>query len=224
MKPFTFWTPLGLALIVVALAFWIIHQGVKLDSLESLAREKDAKITYWQTEAGKIVSSKPAAEIYPKNLENSYPELKKSMQDMKIQIRDLRAVLSAQVEAKGQGIATVVNDTIYFPGGRIEARDSLSAKDRYLDLRIAVPGGGFRYSYRDSLTFALHSKRKWFLGNKQLYGDISFANPHMKAVNQTSILIKERDRRFVLSAGVNYSPFDGRVLPGVHCGYALFKF
>lgn len=226
MKPT--WNIIGVltwTAVLVGLILWLQHRNNEaIDSLQSALTEQSAQTTYWKTEAGKTVSSKPAAEIYPKNLENSYPELKKSLQDMKIQIRDLRAVLSATIEARGEGVLQVIHDTITAPAGR-QAIDSLFIDDTYLRLGARITPGGvntYSYTYTDSLTFAIHSKRKWFLGSETLYGDLMFQNPAAKALNQTSILIKKHDKRFVLSAGINYS-IDGKLLPGVHVGYALIK-
>ena len=208
--------------VVIGLILWLQHRhNETVNSLESVIREKEGKITYWKTEAGKTVSSKPAAEVLPSDVAKAYPELVEELKkELRIEVKQLRAVLSAAIEARGEGVVRIMHDTVRVTTGT-GSSDSLFVNDGYLSLRAAIPGR-YRYTYKDSLLWAVYDKKKWLLGNSRLYGDFRLSNPNAKALNQTSILIKKRDKRFVISAGVSYS-IDGRLLPGVHCGFALIR-
>ena len=80
------------------------------------------------------------------------------------------------------------------------------------------------YTYSDTLQYAFHVKKKWFLGNEQLYGSGMLSNPNAKITNSTSVLIKDyRDKRFYLGAGMSYD-INGNFVPSIQIGYSIYKF
>lgn len=217
---------LGMFGIILALAAWSIHQGIKLDSAESVIREKDAKIDYWRTEAGKTVSSKPAAEITKADLQEHYHDVAADLKDMQIKLNQVKAVLRAVVEAKGEGIVRIIRDTVRVATG-LESRDSLFVDDGFLDFRSSISfteDAGYKYTYQDSILFALVRKKKGLFGKKELYGQVRMSNPSSRAIGQTSILISERQKRFYVGVGASYNPFTNQLEPGVQAGYKLISF
>lgn len=214
--------------VILGLAAFGIYLGMKLDSAQSLIREKDAKIEYWKTESGKTVSSKPAAEITKADLEQHYADLAETLKrDMEIKLNRLTAVLNARIEAVGHGVPVIVRDTIRLPGGAVMSSDSLFVRDGFLDFRSSISfteDAGYKYTYSDSILFALVRKRKGLFGKSTLYGQVRMSNPNSRAVGQTSILISERPKRFYIGAGVNYDPFQNRITPGIQAGWRLIAF
>lgn len=218
--------------VILGLAAFGIYLGMKLDSAQSLIREKDAKIEYWKTESGKTVSSKPAAEITKADLKEHYQDLAADLKDMQIKLNQVKAVLKASLEAKGSGVIKVVHDTIVVSLAGTDtsaAVDSLFIDDGYLHLKGFITrsaGSMYSYTYQDSILFAMVRKRKGLgLFRKSiLYGQVRMSNPNSRAVGQTSILISERPKRFYIGVGASYNPFTNRLEPGVQAGYRLIQF
>lgn len=212
--------------VILGLAAFGVYLGVKLDSAQSVILEKDAKIEYWKSESGKTVSSKPAAEITKADLQKHYQDLAADLKDMQIKLNQVKAVLKAVVEAKGQGIVSIVHDTIEVPGAVPIVLDSIFIDDSYLSLKGGIKNQqfGYKYTYSDSILFALVRKRKGLFGKSTLYGEVRMSNPNSRAVGQTSILIRERPKRFYIGVGASYNPFTNRLEPGVQAGYRLIQF
>jgi len=218
---------LPLALLIMVLLFlyaWNLRS--KLERSESILTEKESQITYFKSQSGKTVSEKPAAEISKSDLEKHYSDIAADLRDMKIKFSRLEAVSKAAIEAKGEGVVTIVRDTIPVPGSVPVILDSVFITDGWLDLRGGIKGQrfGYTYSYQDSIVMAISGKRKWFLGNERLYGSARVSNPNARATSLTSVLLKHRDKRFVISLGANYDPFTNRFSPGIHAGWSLLKF
>jgi len=215
---------LPLALLIVVLLFlyaWNLRS--KLESATSVLQEKEAQIGYFKANSGKVVAEKPAAQISKADLKEHYADLSKDLRDMKIKLSRLDAILKAAIEAKGEGVVTIVRDTVRVPGMPQALSDSLFIDDGYLSLKAAIPGR-YRYFYQDSIVMAISGKKKWVFGNEVLYGSARLSNPNARATSLTSVLMKHRDKRFVISLGANYDPFSNRLSPGIHAGYALIKF
>jgi len=218
----------GVLLILCGYLFWRLEtKSRQLESKTSALEEKEATIREFRTASGRTATEKPTAEISNADFEKHYADIVKDLrQDMDIKLRNVVGVLKAEIEAQGKGELILVRDTIRVPGAVPMVLDSAFIDDGYLKLKggITARTFGYNYNYSDSLIFAVHSSRKWFLGNEKLVGTGRLSNPNAKITNQTSIVIRKRDKRFVISAGVGYNPFTNQVVPSVHAGYALFKF
>lgn len=222
MKAPLLWLAAVITLVLIgALLLWQ-QDRTKRFSAESALTEQQAKTIYWQTEAGKTVSSKPAAEITKADLQEHYQDIAAELKDMKIKLNQVKAVLKATIEASGEGVGLIVHDTVLLATGP-ESRDSLVTNDGYLNHRIAANNAGYKYTYRDSILFALVRKRKGWFGKESLYGEVKMSNPASRSIGQTSILIRERQKRFNVSVGAGYDPFSNSVRPGVFIGYSLIK-
>lgn len=215
------------ALLILGLLLWMRHQyQQQFDALNSIIKEQNGVITYWQTEAGKVASTKPAAEISKSDLEEHYADITADLKDMQIKLSGVRAVLKAVVEAQGQGVVQVIHDTIYQPGAVPVILDSILIDDSYLQLSGRLKDSEFRYkySYQDTIVAAVAWKKKGWLGKRSLEGTFRLSNPAARAISQTSILIREKPKRFYLGVGVAYNPFTNTFAPGMNAGFALIRF
>lgn len=221
--------PYFLASMALVIAFLIWRLSVvnrKLDSSAGVLQEKEAQITYFKAQSGKTVGVKPAAEVSKADLQKHYADLTADLQDMKVELSRLRTAVKVQFQAIGKGEAIIVRDTIRLPGLQDQATDSVFVNDGYLSLKARI-GDKFRYqyAYQDSVIVAVSGKKKWLFGNEVLQGSVKFGNPNARAINQTAVVLQgARDKRFVISVGASYNPFTNTLAPGVHLGYAIFKF
>lgn len=214
-------------LAVIAFLFWRISVvNRKLDSSAGVLQEKEAQITYFKAQSGKTVGAKPAAEVSKADLQKHYATLTADLRDMKVELSRLRTVVRVQFQAIGKGEAIIVRDTIQLPGLQDQATDSVFVNDGYLSLKARI-GDKFQYQYgyQDSVIVAVSGHKKWIFGNEVLQGTVKFGNPNARAISQTAVVLQgARDKRFVVSAGLIYNPFTNTLAPGVHLGYAIFKF
>lgn len=216
----------ALVMVIVYLMFRLQGKSNQLDSANSALTEKEATIREFRTVQGKTATEKVTAEVSKSDLKEHYPELTKELADLKIQVRQLRGILTTTIEAKGKGEVIIVRDTIRVAGAVPVVLDSVKINDGYLRFKGQAKNGmfGYAYTYADSITFAVHTKKRWFLGSEKLYGTGKLQNPNAKITNQTSLVIKNRDKRWNVSAGVGYDFYGKRVVPTVYAGYSLIKF
>jgi hypothetical protein len=210
---------------VVSVLGWIDTRDKMLSAQSSLS-EKEATIREFRTAQGKTATEKVTAEVSKSDLKDHYPEVTKELADLKIQLRNLKGVLTASIAANGKGEVIIVRDTIRVAGAFPVVLDSVKINDGYLRFKGQAKNGmfGYAYSYADSITFAVHTKKRWFLGSEKLYGTGKLQNPNAKITNQTSLVIKNRDKRWNVSAGVGYDFYGKRVVPTVYAGYSLIRF
>jgi len=214
-----------LILIIGLIVLYVMYDSKdnQLISANAVLSEKEATIREFRTADGKTVTEKPAAEISRDDLKH-YPDIVKDMKSMQVEIKRLNSIITAGFNATGKGEVIIVRDTIT---QNSPVSDSVQVNDGYLQLKGGINSNrfGYSYQYQDSLTFALSWKKKWLFGKETLYGTGSLSNPNAKILNQTAIKIQgARDKRFVISAGVSYDPFQNQFSPSIHAGYAIFKF
>jgi hypothetical protein len=217
---------------VMALAIVILYNRAKEQAMviagkNSIITEQNSEIEYRKNKEGKTIADKVAAEARAKDLESAYPKLAKILTDqMDIRLKNLQTAMQAEFRAMNSGQTVIIRDTVEIDGVK-KAVDSVHIDDGYLSLSAQIKDNMFDwdYQYSDSITIALHTKKKWFLGKETLYSSLMLSNPNASVMNSTSVKVKDhRDKRWVISAGVNYDPFSNQVRPGVHVGFALFKF
>jgi hypothetical protein len=216
-----------LALLVVMLYQHNKEQAMVIASKNSIIREQNTEIEYRKNKEGKTIADKVAAEARAKDLESAYPKLAKVLTDhMDIRIKNLQTAMQAEFRAINTGQTVIIRDTVE-RDGRKAAIDSVKINDGFLAFRGEIEPHIFRweYSYQDSITIALHTKRKWFLGKQTLYSSLMLSNPNAKVTNSTSVQVKEfKDKRWVISVGPYYDPFRDQWGASINAGYALFKF
>jgi hypothetical protein len=196
---------------------------------DSIIAEKNAEIQYRVNKEGKIVAEKQAAQATAKQFAEAYPQLANElMKQFDVKIKDLRAVIQAEFQARGSGNATT-NVYNYYDTLTQDSVKAIAFKvnDGYLnmDATILPDRSPYEYVYQDTLTYGFTVKKKWALGKETLYGFGGLKNPNAKVTSATNVLIDSyNDKRWVLSAGVSYAPFTKQVLPTVTFGYAIVKF
>jgi hypothetical protein len=215
---------------VIAFLLWRLNRVAgKLERTDSVLSEKTDSIRYWKSRSGKTVASKTAAEISPREIDKHYQDISAELKDMRIKLSQVRAVLKASIEATGEGKVIIVRDTIFAPGYVPFIQDSVFIDDSYLRLKAQVIPGtnesylAYKYTYSDTVLWAAYDKKKWIFGNERLYADFRLSNPNARAVNMTSVLIRQRDKRFNVSIGAGYDPFTNQVRPGIYLGYSLIR-
>lgn len=216
----------ALVMVIVYLIFRLQSKSNQLDSANSALTEKEATIREFRTLQGKTATEKVTAVISTGDLKDHYPEVAKELADLKIQLRNIKGVLTASIESTGKGEVIIVRDTIRLPGAVPVVLDSVKINDGYLKFRGQAKNGmfGYSYTYQDSMTFAIARKRNWLFGKETLSGTGKLQNPNAKITNQTSIVIPTRDKRFNISAGIGYDFYNKRAVPTVYAGYSLIKF
>jgi len=230
--------------VIAALIILLTFQSIRLqkaqtsvEQKESVIAEKNAIIEYHVNEKGQIVAQKQAAEIRAKDLEDAYPKIYESLKrDMDVKIKDLKAFVQNEFEARGSGTGSVTNNNYYdsASGKNIRFKD-FHMSDGYLtfDTRLydSLQSALYTYVYSDTAKTAIHAKRKWFLASEKLYATTVFSNPNAKITGTTNILVKDyRDKRFSIgiSAGWGLVKVDNDIHTGWFVGpsvsYSLIKF
>ena len=222
----------AVAAIVLMSVIWIIHEMRKMkkneENYQSIIREKDAIITYKTNKEGDLIAQKDAAMGSYKQLAEAYPQITESIQkDFDIKLKNLKAYMQAEFQARGSGNSQVTNNYYIDSAGNKVEYFKLKASDGYLDFNADVyspKNAPYTYSYTDSIQYTISTDKKWFLGNERLLASGKLSNPGAKITNTTSYLVESyRDKRFYLGAGMSYG-LDGRFVPSIQIGYAFIKF
>lgn len=219
--------------IFAAAAFFFLDRWIKErdhnKQVQSILTQKQDSIRYHKNKYNQVVAERQSDQITSKEFTDYYKDETQKLKDqLNVTAKDLRAYMDAKFVAVGQGPTTIIHNHYKDSTGRAHDSTSMRISDGFLALRATIYDSlhaDYKYTYSDSMTFAISSKKKWFLGNETLYGSGVFGNPKTKITHSTSVLIKDyRDKRWVVSAGVSYNPFINQFQPAVHFGYALFKF
>lgn len=219
--------------LLIGLLFFLYDRWLAASDIahqrESIITEKNDEIEYRKTKEQRLIADKKAAEITTAELAKSYPKLAEEIKkDFDIKLKDIRAYIRSEFEARGSGNSVVTNNHYYDSlGNKIDYLD-VKVSDGYLDFQARVYdslNAPYEYLYQDTISTVVSTRKKWFLGSEHLYASSMFKNKNAKVTGMTNVLIKNhRDKRWVISAGVAYNPFDNSFYPAVHAGYALIKF
>lgn len=228
-----YWHLIAISLLVFALVvLWDLYQGQRMtsESRGSIIREKEAEIEYRKSKEGQLIADKVAAEVRAADIAEAYPKLVKDLENMSVSMRALRTSIQAEFRALNSGTSTVIRDTIFKEGKFVGVQKSVKIDDGYLRMiGVLNPSNSteidWNYSYQDSVTIALHVKKKWFLGKETLYSSIMLKNPNAKVTNSTTVQVSQfRDKRWVISIGGSYDPFSNTVRPSVNFGWKVWAF
>lgn len=207
------------------------HSRLVEDQFRSANGQHQAEVEYLKNELGKTVSAKQAAEISSKQFIDLYKrESAELRDDLNIKIKNLKSYVRAEFRASGGGpavINTPVESELEFESeDPVDLTPYLTFKDSYLDFSSTIGKDPLaKYTYTDTLVYAVATKKKWFLGKETLYGNGMFANPNAKITGSTDVLINNyRDKRWAVTIGPYYDPFRGKAGVSIGLGYTLIKF
>jgi hypothetical protein len=200
----------------------------KISSLESVVSEKNSRIKYFESENGRLISEKEAATVRASELEKMYPEVyKKLSSEMNIKVKDLKAYIESSFKSSGSGSGTITNNYYTTPSG-IKRHGVFKASDGYLDIKadlIDSLNSPYTYTYTDTISQSISTKKKWFLGNERLYGTATMSNPRAIITGSNNILIDNyRDKRWGFGIVMTYDFGSSRFIPGLGISYNLIKF
>lgn len=222
------------AIVILAGVVFLLFDRVqksneKIKHQQSVISEKDAEIQYRLNEVGQLIASKAAAELTTRELAQYYPtivdELKKQFD---IKIKDVKVYMRHEFEARSKGTAAVTNyynikdSTGQYPKWKLKVDDGYLSFNATVYDSLNAP---YKYTYIDTITTVVATKKKWILGSEKLLASSSFKNKNARITGSTNLLIDSyRDKRWVVSAGVSYLPFTNQFQPSITIGYALIKF
>lgn len=194
----------------------------------TVIEEKDADIQHWQTESGRQAMMKDAAIANTKEFTEAYPKLADELKrEFDIKVKDLKAIVRAEFQARGQGVGNISN-TYYVDSTGVRYKE-FKMDDGYLSFNTMLYDSSvnapYKYSYTDTLTYGFTTKKKWLLAREKLYGFGGLKNPNAKITKTTNVLISDfRDKRFSVGPYAGYSLRHGDVDFGFSVQYSLFKF
>jgi hypothetical protein len=199
----------------------------RLRQKETIITEQNAEIKYRKNKEGQLIAEKEIAEANVKAIAAAYPLLEKELSEQfDIKIKNLKAYIKNEFEARGSGTSTVTNN--YYDSSTHQSYRRLNFNDGYLSFKSFIDSTNnaiSTYTYSDTITTVLSGKKTWFLGTEKLYATSKFNNPAAKISGSTNILVKDhKDKRFVISAGIYGDPILRSWGVGLHFGYALIKF
>lgn len=222
-------------IVIVALALlsgWLFTELRKSQAennrKDTIISEKQDSLRYERTVSGRLRIEKAAAVTSAKEFHDAYPKLAAELKrEFDVKVRDLKAYVKAEFEARGEGTGSISNT--YYVDSTGHRYKEFTMDDGYLRFRTtlfdSLTKAPYRYTYQDTLTYGFKTEKKWLLGKERLYGFGGLRNPNAKITKATNVLIDDyKDKRWVVVAGAAYNPFAGKIIPMVGVGYALFKF
>lgn len=233
MKPLHSYIAIAILLLICGFLYRELRKkSAENNRKDSIISEKTDSIHHFKTESGRQAVEKSAAIATTSEFEEAYPELLAELKDLKVKVKDLRAIVQVGFQAEGSG-TMIVRDTVY--------QDSVRYKEIYMDDGYLKFGtmwpdmangrmdknlpGLYRYTYRDTLTYGFRTERKWFLGKERLYGFGGLKNPQANIRSATNVLIEDyKDKRFSIGPYVGYGLIGNRIDFGVSVQYAVWKF
>lgn len=219
--------------VLAAILFYLFDRNLKnkleTEQLKGIIEEKSAEIIYRKNENGRILAQKKASELTTKQLQEAYPLIVKEIQkEFDLKIKDVKAYIRNEFEARGSGNSTINHYTYTDSAGNKYPIWKLKVQDQYLDFSATVYDSlhaPYEYVYRDTISTVVSVKKKWIFGDEKLYATSMLKNQNAKVTGATNLLINNyRDKRFTLGPVVYFDPFSQKFGIGVGAGYALFKF
>jgi len=224
----------GIIAVASLLAFYLFHRNrdlaEQIDHKNNIIAEKEDTIRYKTNNEGKLVAEKLAAQATAKEIAKAYPNIEEEIKrDFDVKLGDMKAYIKNQFAANGKGNSTINNHYYTDSAGNEFKRRDLLFQDGYLRFTASIYDSAdiasSFYTYSDTITTVIHSKKKWFLGKESLYASSLLRNPNAKVTGTTNLLVDTyRDKRFVIYVGAGYDPFNNQPTISLGVGYALIKF
>lgn len=223
MKPTWPYITIVVLLVAIGLLMWHIRKkSAENNRKDSIISEKTDSLHHFKTESGRQAIEKPAAIATTSEFEEAYPELLAELKDLKVKVKDLRAIVQVGFQAEGSG-TMIVRDTVYQDSIH-QVYKPMFMDDGFLQFETNEHRG-YEYTYRDTLTYGFRTERKWLLGRSRLYGFGGLKNPQANIRSATNVLIEDyKDKRFSIGPYVGYGVIGNRIDFGVSVQYAVWKF
>lgn len=223
-----FLTVIIAVLVVLCGIIWTAFHKLKRqnDNYSTVIAEQQDSIRYERTASGRERAEKLAAQATAKQFQEAYPLLADRIaKEFDIKLKNMKVFIENKFTAHGTGEGTVVNN-LYGPDGYV--RKEATFGDYYMRGKLSFLDSTrftWEYTYSDTISTVVDSKKKWFLGKERLYATSVLQNKQATITGSTSVLIDSyKDKRFVIYVGVGYDPFINKPTANVGFGYALFKF
>lgn len=188
-------------LLVIALSFI----GVLIYSSRKLCEERDrykanqtallSDVEYYKTESGKNAASVQKLTLSYNELKNSYDDVVKTAQDLKIKVKRIQSVSTAATKTEVV-VQTVVKDSIIYRNGNVERLSAFRWADPWVSVNgeIKKDSVSLNVSSTDTLVQIVHRVPHKFLffkwGTKAIRQEIVSKNPHTKIVYTDYIELK----------------------------------
>lgn len=219
------------SLVIVMFLFIMVteNKSNRIKALEFKLSKSTQEVEYLKSETGNLLARARAAEVRADDFKRIYPEIANTlMEDFDVRVKDLKAFIRSEISVVSSGDGTITNNHYYVTSKGDSVRYSeFSMNDGYLRMSASLFDSlhsPYRYEYTDTISVAVHTKKKWFLGKETLYTTSTLANPSARVVGGTSVLVNDyRDKRFGLGIGVYYVPNMGTRI-GFGLQYNLIKF
>jgi len=228
MKKIILFTVLALLILTGFVLLKRKSESVNLLKKNITALKQDS-VRMWSVN-DKLVSERQAYEVNKGNIDI----LKKELDDYKFKLglekvknKRLESLVEAHIQSNGSGSVIVQNDTIYVTtpsdSTHTNNNETLIAKtfevnDDYLTFsgRLINDSLQYRYSYTDSIYFAIFQKSTGWFKPKVTTVRASLANPESSVTGLNSIVIRERTPKLILGltagyglSGNGFAPFLG---------------
>ena len=158
----------------------------------------------------------------------AYPEIVKELkEEFDVKLKDMEVYIKNEFKAQGSGNGTVIHNHYTDSSGTTVPYWEVKAFDGYLDFSGKVSDSlsmDYKYTYTDTITTVISTKKKWFLGKETTYANSMLRNKNAKVTGATNVMVDKKDKRFVIYVGVGYDPFMGQPTISVGGGFALIKF
>jgi len=225
----------GLVLLALFLFDRLQKKQHEAEDLMSSAIEKDAIIKYHTNKLGQTVAEKDAAILQTKQIAQAYPKIVDDLnKQFDIKFKDMRAYISNQFSAHGEGNTTVNHYHYTDSAGVNRSYLNLKVSDGYLSFRAKVYDSlhaHYDYDYLDTAKTVISVKKKWMFGTEKYYSTTIFSNRNSRITGTTNVLVDNiRDKRWGVFIGVSYLPFmygrpwTDQVQPTIGVGYVIKKF
>lgn len=218
------------ACLVIAILFARLERAnLTVEQQRSIISEKNDTIKHYRNDRGRLVAEKLAAEASAKEIAAAYPALAQELkEEFDIKMKDLKAYVKNSFAAHGSGEGTVIHNHYVDSAGRKYPVWEMKASDQYIDFRASIVDTArfsYHYSYHDTITVAIATKKPWLFGKEKLYASASLRNPNATVTESTNILIKDyRDKRWCLYVGPGYDFINNQLSLNVGVGYTILKF
>lgn len=179
------------------------HAHKKLRGVRQVIKESVDSVQYWRDMWGREHASRMVVEGDRRTLEIFYKgKLDSARQELGLNKRQLKELteIAAHVQGGGQGVVTpelvvihdTVNGVVYVDTGRAfvyvdsMGSDTLAVITGEVGARVA----NVKYGVWVSLQKKEYWKRRWLLGRKRYYNDVTSRNPRVRVTGLEGIRIK----------------------------------